>query len=148
MAGGNSNNLARINSSGVSLGNISLSFSPGDLVMNPVDGTLWISGNSDSIVRHVKTDGTLLGSFPVALPNFFYGLGLAPDNQSLYVTSTSATLMRRYDFSGNPLSSFTIPNGTVPGTLTVVPAIVPEPASTATLLGGCALLTSRRRRGA
>jgi len=71
IAGVTSNNIARVNSSGGLLGNISLSFSPGDLVMNPADGTLWISGIGNGKVEHVTTSGTVLGSFSTGLSGAF-----------------------------------------------------------------------------
>ena len=90
VAGLTSNNLARVSSGGVSLGNVSLGFAPGDLVMNPVDGTLWVSGRDNNLVEHITITGTVLGSFATGFSGLFDGIGLAPDDNSLYVTSKAA----------------------------------------------------------
>ena len=146
-----SNHLARVSAGGVSLGNVNLSFSPGDLVMNPQDGTLWVSGYSNGLVEHITTNGTVLGSFAtgLVLPKF-EGIGLAPDGNSLYVTSQNSTVVKHFDLSGNQLGSFALSNPSTPAFLTVVPSGVglgtPEPGSAALLVGGCALLAARRGR--
>ena len=140
------NNLARVSASGVLLGNVSLSFSPGDLVMNPKDGTLWVSGRSNDRVEHIKTDGTDLGSFATGLSGNFDGIGLAPDNNSLYLTSIASRVVEHRSLNGNLLGSFALFSPSTPVFLTVVPAATPEPSSAALLLGGLALLAARRRR--
>ena len=88
--------LVPVSADGVSLGAVSLTFVPGDLVMNPVDGTLWVSGASNGMVEHITTTGTLLGFFPTGLTGTFAGIGLAPDDNSLYVTSTTSAVVKQF----------------------------------------------------
>lgn len=144
VAGGSSNNLARVSAGGVSLGNVSLPFAPGDLVMNPVDGTLWVSGVLNQQVEHITTTGTVLGIFPSGFINGLLGIGLAPDDNSLYVTSTQGTVVKHLGLTGNPLGSFALTSPNSPFFMTVVPT--PEPGSAVLLCGGLALPTARRRR--
>ena len=150
VAGYGSLNLARVDASGNFLGLIGLDIAPGDLVMNPVDSTLWVTSENGSIIEHLQTDGTVLGAFS---PHLRFGgrcdgIGLAPDNNSLYVTNDLSAVVEHVDFSGNLLGSFALTSPNHPKYLTVVPAAAPEPGSAALLLGGCALLAARRRRRA
>ena len=148
VAGASSSNIARVDSSGTLLGLISLNFNPGDLVMNPLDGTLWVSGYDNDSVEHIATDGTLLGSFRARLSSYFTGIGLAPDDNSLYVTSEFSQVVKHFDLNGNLLDSFALANPNVPWFLTVVPSPAPEPASATLLFCGFALLVTRRHRSA
>ena len=148
VAGLDSSSLARVSAGGVSLGNVSLMFQPGDLVMNPVDGTLWVSGNFDDRAYHITTTGTVLGSFATGLTGSFESIGLAPDNNSLYVTTESSTVVKHFNLSGGLLGSFALTSPNTPVFITVVPNAAPEPGSAALLLGGCALLAARRKRHA
>ena len=146
VAGYTTNNLARVSAGGVSLGNVSLTFQPGDLVMNPMDGTLWVSGFDNDRAYHITTTGTLLGSFPTGLTGHFGGIGLAPDDNSLYVTSDGSTVVKHFDLSGGLLGSFALTSPNLPFFMTVVPA--PEPTSAALLGLGALWLAARRRRSA
>ena len=66
VAGFGNNTLARVSAGGVSLGSVSLTFEPGDLVMNPLDGTLWVSGASNARVEHITTTGRCSAASPRA----------------------------------------------------------------------------------
>jgi hypothetical protein len=144
VAGFNSNNLGRLDSSGNFLGVINLGFKPGDLVMNPLDSTLWVSGFSDGIVRHITTGGTVLGSFSAGYSGGFSGVGLAPDGNSIYTIATNSTVVKHFDLNGNLLDSFALTSPNTPNVLTVVPA--PEPGSAVLFLGGLVLVSGRRRQ--
>ena len=148
VAGNASHNIARVDSSGNFLGLISLSFRPGDLVMNPLDGTLWVSGETDELVHHITTDGTVLGSFATGFSGTFDGIGLAPDGDSLSVCDNYNSGVKHFDLGGNLLDSFPDP-GVIPIFMTVVPhdftIPAPEPGSLTLLLGSGALLARRRR---
>ena len=140
-----SRNMARVNAAGTWLGNISLGFQPGDVVMNPRDGTLWFSGYGNGQVMHSRTDGTLLGSFPTGFITAFSGIGLAPDNNSVFVAALNGPV-KHFDLSGHLLGSFPLPGpngGSV--FLTVVPNPTPEPGCAALLGLGALLLAARRR---
>lgn len=139
--------LYRISTGAVSLGTISLSFLPGDLVMNPVDGTLWVSGKNDLLVHHIQTDGTVIGSFATGLSGTFLGIGLAPDGGSLYVTATTSAEVKHFDLSGNLLDSFPLTSPNTVGYITVVPNPTPEPGSAMLLLSSLAFVAFHRRRG-
>src|SRR5450432_1225990 len=76
VAGLLSGNIGKVSQSGSFLGTISLGFDPGDLVMNPIDGTLWVSDYNNDLVKHITTSGTVLGSFSIGLTGFFYGIAL------------------------------------------------------------------------
>ena len=106
VGGSGNNTLARVNAAGVSLGTVRLTFPPGDLVMNPVDGTLWVSGYFNDLVEHIRLDGTVLGSVPTYLNGSFSGIGLAQDNRSLYVTTASSAVVEHFDLNGNLIGSF------------------------------------------
>lgn len=144
-ASGNFGQLNRYDSSGAFRGGRFTNFALGDLVMNPLDSTLWVSGYTNGLVEHITTNGQVLGSFATGLSGQFGGIGLAPDNQSLYVTSKSSTVVEHFDLNGNLLDSFNLISPVVPLFLTVVPAATPEPGCTALLLSGCVFLVFRRR---
>ena len=77
------------------------------------------------------------------------GIGLAPDNNSLYVAANTGILVEHFDLAGNLLGSFNRTSSSAASFLTVVPAAppAPEPTSAALLLSGGAFLAMRRRRG-
>ena len=116
--------------------------------MNPVDGTLWVSGKENHLVEHIQTDGTPLGTFATGLAGNFFGIALAPDNNSLYVTSDSSTVVKHFNLSGTLLDSFTLHVADTAFLMTVVPNPTPEPASAALLGLGALLLAARRRPAA
>jgi MYXO-CTERM domain-containing protein len=136
--------LAKVSQAGAFLGTIGLGFAPGDLVMNPVDGTLWVSDWSNDLVEHITTTGAGLGSFSTGLSGGFAGIGLAPDGNSLYVATGDSTVIRQFDLNGNQLGDFNISSPSIPWLLTVVPA--PEPSTGGLALLGLGLLISRRKR--
>lgn len=144
-----SKKLAQVNSNGSFLGLISLSFSPGDLVMNSLDGSLWVIDKSNQRVQHLKTDGTVLGSIASAGFNTYAGIGLAPDNLSIYVVTAGGNAsFAHFDLSGNRLGGFNVTSPNSAGVITVVPAAAPEPGSATLILGGLGLLAVRRRASA
>lgn len=65
-------NIARVSAGGTWLGNIGLTFVPGDPVMNPVDGTLRVSGYDNHVVKHIPTTGTVLGDFDTGLTGRYW----------------------------------------------------------------------------
>lgn len=147
VAGLGSNNLGKVSQTGTFLGTIGLGFSPSDLVMSPKDGTLWISSYSNNLVQHVTTTGLVLGSFSSGLTGHLVGIGIAPDGDSLYVTSASSSVIRHFDLNGNQLGNINIASPRSPNFLTVVPAATPEPSTWALLLGGVGLFAGGKRFG-
>ncbi|MBX6313288.1 MAG: hypothetical protein IRY99_10300 [Isosphaeraceae bacterium] len=142
VAGLDSSNIGRVQPDGKVLSPIRLSFQPGDLVMSPLDGTLWVSDFYGDRVVHLDTAGTVLGSFSIDLTGVFAGIGLAPDGQSLYVTTQASTVIRQFDLRGNLLGEFDIVDPRMPLFLAVVP--VPEPSGL-TLAGvGLGILAAGR----
>jgi hypothetical protein len=147
VAGSGSGNIGRIDQVGDFLGAISLSFNPADLVMNPLDGTLWVSDLNNDTIHHITTTGTELGSFSTGLgTNNNYGIALAPDDQSLYASGFSSSVIRHLSLTGTVLNDIPITNPGNQSFLVVVPT--PEPTSMLLLSAGgiCALLLRRRRR--
>lgn len=145
VTGSKTNNLGKISQDGTFLGSIKLGFTAGDLVMSPTDGTLWVSDLLNNVVEHITTDGTVLGNFPTGLTGNFEGIGIAPDGDSLYVTTTSSSVIRHFDLIGNQLGDINIVRPGTPMFLTVVPGAVPEPSTFASLAFGAAALSLRRR---
>ncbi|HEX4415249.1 MAG TPA: hypothetical protein VH107_16575 [Lacipirellulaceae bacterium] len=140
--------IAKISAAGIYLGTIPTTFGAEDLVMSPSDGTLWASKFNGNMAVHFETDGTVLGSFSTGLSGNFGGIGLAPDGNSLYLSSTN--IIRHFSLSGTPLGDFNIVNSNAPEFLTVVPngPAVPEPSTAALLVVACVVeLVVRRPRG-
>src|SRR5262249_44194513 len=114
-------------------------FSPGDVVMNPMDGTLFVSDLNTATVVHLTTSGTVLGSFNIGLDQgVFAGLAMASDHQSLYVTTTESTVIRHFSLTGALRGEFPIVNALQPQFLAV--ASVPEPSALMLLGLGVSLL--------
>jgi VCBS repeat-containing protein len=134
--------IAKVNASGAFLGTFALGFNAADLVMSPLDGTLWISNASGGTIHHYTTAGAALGSFATGFSGSAFGIGIAPDGQSLYSVSYTSTAVRHLSLTGTLLDSFTVPTGNY--LMTVVPA--PEPGSALLLAGAGAGLLARRRR--
>ena len=148
VLGFNSFNVARFDSGGNVLSLFPLGFRPGDLVMSPLDGTLWVTGTEDTLVHHFTTGGIDLGSFASGMGPGFDGIALAADNNSLYVASQNNTVVKHFALNGSLLGSFNVINPAGVKYLTVVPnaAPTPEPGRATLLLGGLALLATRRGR--
>ena len=141
VVSGTSSWMAKVNESGTVLGMIHLSFQPGDLVMSPTDGTLWVSVRDTALIEHITTDGTVLGSvasgLAIAPGAQFNGLGIAPDGNSLYAMTTSSTVIRHLDLNGNQLGDITIASPDSENFLTVVPNSVPEPGNAGIVMAFC-----------
>ena len=90
----------------------------------------------------------MLGSFATSLTTGLHGIGLAPDDNSLYVTCSDCNFVEHYDLSGVLLDSFLLSGQHTPYFMTVVPNPTPEPGSAALLGLGALLLSARRRRRA
>jgi len=137
--------IGKVSQDGTFLGSFTTAFSPSDLVMSPIDGTLWVADTNGGNVVHMTTDGTVLSSFSIGLTGAFYGIGISPDGNSLYATTTSSSVVRQFDLDGNQLNQFSISNSSGPLFMTVVPAI-PEPVTGIMLGAGAIMLTSVRCR--
>jgi hypothetical protein len=141
ITGGVSHNIGRVQEDGTSLPPIPVSFSPGAVVMNPIDRTLFVSDLNTGTVVHLTTattSGAVLGSFNIGLQGVFAGLAMASDDQSLYVTTTDRTVIRQFSLTGALLGEFPIVNAVQPEFLAVVP--VPEPSALRLLGLGVSLL--------
>ena len=141
-----SNSIVKVDQTGAVLGSFAAPAAPGDLVMSPMDGTLWITGYNTNRVYQMTTGGTPIQSFATGLTGFFDGIAFAQDGNSLYVKTQNGSVIRHLDLTGTQLGDFNIVSPGGAAFLTVVPA-VPEPAITVLLLGGAALLARRRHCG-
>ena len=155
VGGSNSFNVVKLASNGSFVGafNTLLSgnaFRPEDIVMNPVDGTLWVSatgviGGYDGWIYHMTTSGVEISSFVTTGIGAPSTIALATDHKSLYVGAFGSPVVQHYDLTGTLLGSVNFDHST-PFRLIVVPA--PEPGAFALLGLGTLLLAARRRRSA
>ncbi|MEZ0256928.1 MAG: PEP-CTERM sorting domain-containing protein [Chthoniobacter sp.] len=142
----NGGKLGRMNAAGVLLGTTTLGFTGGDVVSG-VDGTLWVGNVDDNTIHHFTAAGVEIGTgFASGFSGGnMYGLGIAPDGQSLYATRLSNSVMRHLDLTGASLGDIALTGSSgVNLFFTVVPT--PEPGSALLLTAGGGLLLSRRRR--
>ena len=152
VGGSNSFNVVKFTSDGSVVGGFNTgqglnTFRPDELVMNPVDGTLWVSGSgviggSDGRIHHMTTSGVEISSFVTTGAQNPFALALATDHNSLYVGDEGNPVVKHYDLAGNLLGSVNF-NHSTPSRLIVVPT--PEPGAFALLGLGTLLLAARRR---
>ena len=155
VGGSNSFNVSKFTSDGSFVGAFNTAssinpFRPEDIVMNPLDGTLWVSGTgvfggSDGRIYHMTTSGVEISSFVTTGAQVPSAIALATDHNSLYVGAFGSPVVKRYDLAGNVLGSVNF-NHSTPFRLIVVPT--PEPGAFALLGLGTLLLAARRRRSA
>ena len=112
------------NEDGTLLGSFSTSFMPGDVVVDSLDGTLWVAERHSSAVAHLDTSGAMLGSFAVDFSFYFDGIAMAPD-RTFYLVDENDPRVLHYSETGTLLSSFAIASPNVP----LFVAVVPEPSS-------------------
>lgn len=153
VGGSNSFNVVKFTSGGSVVGAFTTGvsgnlFRPDDIVMNPADGTLWVSGSgvlggSDGLIHHMTTSGVEISSFVATGTQNPYAIALATDHNSLYVGDFGNPVVKHYGLAGNLLGSVNF-NHSTPNRLIVVP--VPEPSAFALLGLGTLLLAARRRR--
>jgi DNA-binding beta-propeller fold protein YncE len=158
--GGGSNSIARITQDGSVLASFNLGFHPSDLV-RAADGTFYVAGYLDEplfgiyhdvMVHHLSATGTDLNDFPIGSTDFFSGIALSADGQSLYVSTMHSSAIEQFSLSGTELSGgFALSSPSSPLFLTVVPGViasVPEPSSVAMVIIGLGVsgwFAARRR---
>jgi DNA-binding beta-propeller fold protein YncE len=130
VAGGDSTTIQHFAKDGTWLGGFSAAAIVGDLVVDPVDGSLWLPDRNGNTVFHYSTSGVQLSSFPTSVPTGierFEGIGIGADGV-IHVISNNSNRVYQYSRSGQPLRSFSVPIGlSTPLFLTVVN--VPEPGT-------------------
>ncbi|MFG0317899.1 MAG: hypothetical protein ACF8XB_11545 [Planctomycetota bacterium JB042] len=102
--------FARFDASGAWLGTIALPVQCDDLAVAP-DGTAWTIGASNGVAYHLQADGTVLSSFPTAIPGDAHGIARLSDG-SLVFSSSSLGDLHRYAPDGTLLGKIPISPGT------------------------------------
>lgn len=73
------------------------------------DGTIWFCSTSENLVRHIRADGTSIGSFSVTKPT---GIAYSPLDSSLWVlTYGNANNIMRMSKSGSTLEQYSFSYG-------------------------------------
>lgn len=134
------------------LGSFDLTFSPGDLVVSPLDGTLFISDVGSGAVVQTTTTGAFLKSFASGVSSDFNGIGISGDGLTIFAVGAASTTIRKMNSAtGAFISEFAIRRDAFPGFLTVVPnssVAAPEQGSLSLLLPvmGTVGMVFRKRR--
>lgn len=77
------------------------------ITIDTTDGTIWFCSTSESLIRHIDTNGTSLGSFSVS-GNQPTGISYSPNDDSLWVlTYGSSNNIRRYSKTGTIQEQYT-----------------------------------------
>jgi hypothetical protein len=131
---------------GTDLGGFALGFEPGEIAIDPADGTLWIADRVSGSIAHRSTAGDDLGSVPTGITtsggSSFDGLGISSGGLLLVIDRADTQLLG-FERNGTPIGESAIPDPDNLFRLTVVP----EPSACAgTLAGLGALLGCRERR--
>jgi DNA-binding beta-propeller fold protein YncE len=131
---------------GTSLGGFDIDFDPGEIVVDPADGTLWIAGATTGAIAHRDPYGADLGSVATGITASqqvpFNGLAITRSGDLLAVDRAGSQLLA-FDRSGASEGALELVAPDSPFRIVVVP----EPASRGAAVAALAtsLVLSRRR---
>jgi DNA-binding beta-propeller fold protein YncE len=131
---------------GAYLGGFNPGFNPGDIVVDHIDGTLWLPNIDSNTVHQFSPQGLPLESFPTLIEarnQGFLNIAMAP-NRDLFVASEEASRIYRYDRQGNSKGFLSVPTGFLTFMNVVM---IPEPSAiTLSMLGACLIGHCRKFR--
>jgi streptogramin lyase len=131
---------------GTHLGSFEAAENIADLVVDHVDGTLWMPGQDGNRVYHYSPQGTLLGSFETLIvpeSQRFNGIAMSPQ-RTLYLVSENSDVIYHYDTSGNLLGQISLATPYHPVVMGVV--LVPEPSALTLISWFATVIFSRWKR--
>ncbi len=135
-----SKHLYDMTEGGVTLHNLTLTFKPADVIVDPKNSTLWITDRINNRLYNLSATGGVIQNFAVS-GDLTTGIALAADG-SLYESSFNSGEIFHYTGSGTPIDEITTTGPGAPSFIT----IIPEPGTLALLaLGGMVLLRRSRR---
>lgn len=129
--GVSNSSIVHFSRTGTVLGQFSVAFSAGDLVVAP-DGTIWCMDSINGVVMHLASTGTVLSSFLAYTPAPYHvasapGIARGADG-TLYVGGSYMTAILRFDPAGNSLGQ--IPLAAIAGSPYWLDIVEPWPATT------------------
>ena len=149
VANRKSQDVDRFDRAGNDIGGFALGFEPGEIALDPDDGTLWIASRLTGAIVHRSTEGAALGSVATGIsasalvPFDSFGINRAGILLALDLAGSSVL---GFDREETPVGSFPVPQPNNPFRLVVVPEPGAEAAAGAAAAALPGFAARRRRR--